>query len=115
MVSKTEAAIQQECVMWLRNNYCLAHHSPRYIMFSVPNEGIDPKEQSRKKAIGLLNGVSDTIIDTGKALIYCEFKDEKGRQTPAQVEFQSRVETLGREYWLVRSLEQFKEMVSKII
>jgi hypothetical protein len=107
----SESKIQQECVIWFTNTFCLKHHSPRLLMFSVPNEGKDAKEQSRKLQTGMLSGVSDTIIDFGKKLVYCEFKDDKGKQSDKQVKFQERVESLGREYWVIRSLEDFKTKV----
>lgn len=110
----TESAIQQECVMYFRNNFGLKHHKPRLLMFSVPNEGKNMIEQSRKKAIGLMSGVSDTIIDTGKDIIYCEFKDAKGVQSPKQKEFQEHVESLGRKYWVIRSLEEFKSYLTQL-
>ena len=37
--SLSEARIQQEIVMWYKNTYCLEHHDPRCMIFSVPNEG----------------------------------------------------------------------------
>lgn len=110
-----ESAIQQACYVWFNNTYCLKNHSPRLIMFSVPNEGMDQKEQSRKKQVGLLPGVSDTIIVLPNRVIFCEFKDDKGRQSPTQVDFQQRAESLGHEYWLVRSLEQFKQLIETFL
>lgn len=109
-MERYEDSIQQEIIMWFRNNYCLKFHNPRYVVYSVPNDGKDVKEQMRKKATGMLPGVSDFIIDTGISVLYVEVKDEKGRQKPAQEEFQQRVEALGREYWLVRSLKDFQEL-----
>jgi len=66
------------------------------------------KEQSRKKQVGLLAGASDTIIVIENRVIFCEFKDEKGRQSDKQIDFQQRVESLNHEYWIIRSLEEFK-------
>jgi len=109
----TESAIQQECVMYLRNNYGLKHHKPRILIFSVPNDGRSAVEQMRKKATGLMAGVSDTVIDTGSIIIYCEFKDYRGVQSPKQKEFQSHVESLGRLYWVIRSLEEFIEHLNR--
>ena len=107
----SESKIQQQCYLYFNNTYCLKHHEPRMLMFSVPNEGTDAKEQSRKKAGGMLPGASDTIIVLPNRVIFCEFKDSKGRQSDKQIEFQQRVESLGFEYWIIRSLEQFKEMI----
>lgn len=36
----SEAAIQQSIVRWYQNTYCLQHHSPRCMIFSIPNEGL---------------------------------------------------------------------------
>lgn len=109
----SESRIQQQCVIWFNNTFCLKHHEPRLLIFSVPNEGKDVAEQSRKIQIGLLRGVSDTIIDFGNKIVYCEFKDGTGKQSDKQREFQERVENLGREYWLIRSLEEFKKKVNE--
>lgn len=109
-----ESAIQQACYVWFNNTYCLKNHSPRLMMFSVPNEGKSAAEQMFKKATGMLSGVSDTIIVLPNRVIFCEFKDDKGKQSPTQVDFQQRAELLGHEYWLVRSLEQFKQIIETI-
>ncbi len=37
---KSESRIQQEIVTWYKNNYCLQHHNPRCMIFSIPNEGL---------------------------------------------------------------------------
>lgn len=110
---KTESRIQQDAIIWFRNNYCLKHHDPSYIIFSVPNEGRDVVEQIKKKATGMLKGASDTIIVLKGKTIYCEFKDAKGKQKPEQIKFEEKVVALGHEYWLVRSLEEFKVMIEK--
>jgi len=107
-MKKTESKIQQECLMHFRNTYCLKHHNPQCLMFSVPNEGKNAIEQMRKIQIGLMSGVSDTIIVMPNRVIFCEFKDDKGKQSPQQIDFQIKVENLGFEYWLVRSLDEFK-------
>lgn len=107
-IMKNESAIQQQCYIWFNNTYCLKHHNPRLIMFSVPNEGKNAIEQSRKKQIGMLSGASDTIIVFPNKVVFCEFKDDKGRQSEKQQDFEERVKSLGHEYWLVRSLEDFQ-------
>ena len=105
---KNESSIQQECFIWFNNTFCLKHHDPRFIMFSIPNEGKNAIEQIRKKQMGMLPGASDTIIVLDGQVIFCEFKDEKGRQSDKQKDFEQRVESLNHKYWIVRSLEEFK-------
>lgn len=111
---RTEDRIQQEYVMDFRNRYCLKHHFPRFVIFSVPNEGKDGKEQQRKVGTGLLKGVSDTIINLPGIMVYCETKTPEGVQSNDQKEFQQTVEALGFIYIIVRSKSDFYEKISKI-
>jgi len=130
---KTESKIQQSCYVHFNNTYCLKHHKPRYIFFSVPNEmgmvlrGALKREgikgslidrivrmvMSTMKNIGLLSGASDTIICLPGKVLFVEFKTEIGNQSEKQKEFEQRVKDLGLEYHLIRSLEEFKEKICK--
>lgn len=107
----TEAKTQQMIVQHYRNNYCLNHHNPQHLIFSVPNEGKSKMETLRKKATGMMAGVSDLIIITDKHTIFVEVKTEVGVQSESQKRFQKLVENLGYEYMLVRSLEDFKKQM----
>jgi hypothetical protein len=109
---KSEDKIQQEIVMWYRNTYCLIHHNPRNIIFSVPNDSKDAKEQMRKKATGLFPGVSDLIMIHFGNMYFIEVKTDVGRQSDKQKEFQTIVENQGFKYYLIKSLEKFKEILA---
>lgn len=112
----TEDYIQQEIVMWFTNNYCLKKHNPRAVIFSVPNGGKrDGREAKKLKNTGLLKGTADLVIDTGNKTVYCEVKTPTGSQSPEQIEFQQWVESLGRDYIMPRSLEEFKQLIQPII
>ena len=110
----SESKIQANCYQWYNNNFCLKHHNPRGIMFSVPNElaGSNSIAMMQAKAIGLTSGVSDTIVilPNGK-ILFIEFKDEKGKQSEKQKDFESIVTSLGYEYHLIRDLETFKTLI----
>ena len=127
MKDKTEARIQQEIVIYFNNNYCLKHHKPRCSIFSVPNEGVMQLgnilrmrfkqinfEDIIKKILfglistGLKKGVSDLIVLMPKRVIFVEVKTPTGIQSPDQKDFESLVKNLGFEYYLVRSLQDFK-------
>ena len=97
--------------MWFRNTYCLVFHKPKYCIFSVPNDGKDIKEQLRKKATGLLPGVSDLIVVLENKVLFVEVKDDKGIQSKNQIIFQTTVNNLGHYYYLVRSIDEFKNMI----
>ena len=71
-------------------------------------------ETKRKVNTGLLRGVSDLIVIIPNKIIFVELKKEKGIQSEAQKEFQKRIELLGFEYYLIRSLNQFKFLVAQL-
>lgn len=109
----SEARIQQSIVVFYRNSRCLAHHTPRCLIFSVPNEN-----QHRLMATGLTPGCSDLVVihrNTAKEapiIAFIECKSAIGRQRPAQAKFQAHVEGMGFSYDIVRSLEEFQALVA---
>lgn len=108
-MQKSESKIQQEIVVWFRNNNLKTNN----IIFSVPNEGKSAKEQMFKKATGLMPGVSDLICINDGEVIFVECKDAKGKQSDKQIKFEEVVKTQGYRYILVRSLEEFKNKLKK--
>lgn len=113
MKIKSESKIQQEIVCWFNNNYCLKHHNPRNIIFAVPNGGSrDIREAMTLKNTGLLPGVSDLIVIHNGEVLFVEVKIDTGRQSEQQKEFQNRVEQNGFKYHLVRSLDEFKPILT---
>ncbi len=62
----------------------------------------------RKLATGMLPGASDMIVIFPNTVVFVEVKTDIGRQSDVQKEFERRVNDLGFDYWLVRSLEEFK-------
>jgi hypothetical protein len=102
---KSEDKIQQEIVIYVRN------YRKDLIIFSVPNDGRNAQEQMRKKAMGLLRGVSDLILLSEHGCFFIEVKTDSGKQSEEQIKFQKAIETLGFTYHLVRSLEDFKQIV----
>ncbi len=103
---KSEYYIQCECVEWLKHNH------PGYIVFSVPNEAT-AKRASKYKRSGMLPGASDLVVVTPTGIKFVEMKNAVGRQSKAQRTFQRRLEEFGYEYYLCRSLEEFKEIIEK--
>jgi hypothetical protein len=67
----------------------------------------------KMKATGLVAGVSDLIIVQPNRVIFLELKDTNGRQSNEQKLFQEKVTALGFEYWLIRSLEEFKAKLAE--
>lgn len=106
----TENQLQQQIVIWYKNNYQI--HG-KGLIFSVPNGGSRHiLEAKTLKATGQMAGVSDLIIlqPNGKTL-FVEVKVEKGIQSEVQKIFKDKVRALGFDYYLVRSLEDVKIML----
>ena len=110
-MKKTEAKIQQEIVTWFTNTYGMKNHNPKCLIFSVPNEGKNAKEQMYKKMLGMKSGVSDLIVVMQGRVMFLEVKDDTGKQSENQIQFQNDVKALGFEYYLVRSLDDFKSIL----
>ncbi len=109
----TESKLQQEIFNFYQNNYCLKFHNPRGMIFSIPNGGTRNKlEAITMKATGLLAGASDLIVilPNGK-LMFIELKTDTGKQSDKQIDFEKRVNDLGFEYRIIRSLEEFKQLI----
>lgn len=114
---REEDILQAEIVKWYNNNYCLSIFEKRGIIFSVPNGGTRNKiEAMVLKATGLLSGVSDLIVILPNSkILFIELKNEKGIQQEKQKDFETRIKKLKLPYYLVRSLEQFKNIINENI
>jgi len=107
----SEAQIQAACVTWLWNTY----PQTRGLFFAVNNNSEHVARAMNRKAVGLVAGVSDTIfLWRGKALLI-EFKTPTGKQSAKQQEWQERAEAQGFRYYIVRSLEDFQELIRGLI
>lgn len=56
-----------------------------------------------------INGMSDIILFKNNSTIFVEVKNEKGIQSEIQKYIQKQIELQGFKYYLVRSLEEFKQ------
>ena len=109
---KTEAKVQQEMVVWFRNNY-QRKGIDKGIIFSIPNERAGGFMAMKDLLLtGLLSGVSDLIVVLKGKVIFVEVKNDKGKQSEKQILFQKQVENLGFEYHLVRNLKSFQEIIA---
>lgn len=135
MKKMSEESLQNKAVIWFNNNYCLKHHTPRLMLFTVPNEiamkvggillsiGVSNTivdkvvaiVSSSMKSVGLLPGVSDTVIVGNGRVFFVEFKLPTNYQQDNQKEFESRVTSLGHTYVVIKSLDQFQKFVKEVV
>lgn len=106
---KAESKIQQEIIMMVRSEF------QKMVIFSVPNEGKNPKEQMAKIATGLMSGVADLILLTPDGnTTFIEVKTPTGTQSPKQIKFEKKVIELGFEYYVVRDVESVRNICADI-
>jgi len=134
MKRKLEQNIQNEIVKWFTNQYCLKGKEDRCFIFAVQNElpmqlghmitnkipqakGVVEKSVAiclaQAISTGYKVGVSDLIVLMKNRIMFVELKTAVGRQREKQKEFEEIVTGLGFEYYVIRSLKDFQDVVGK--
>jgi hypothetical protein len=110
---KPEAQLQSACFRWFRMQYI--HLA--WLYFAVPNGGSrNVIEASNLKRQGVLSGIADTFLAVSTKLhhgLFVEFKHGKGRLTENQGIFKDEVENQGYGFAVVRSVDEFMEVIKK--
>ncbi|QHB40620.1 VRR-NUC domain-containing protein [Flavobacterium phage vB_FspS_snusmum6-1] len=104
-----EDLLQQKCVIWFKNNYQM--HG-KGLIFAVPNGGTRNIIEAKKlKATGTMPGVSDLIVVLDSKVLFIELKTDIGKQSDAQIIFETKITNLNHEYILIRNEEEFKNAI----
>ncbi len=128
--SKSESKIQQEIAIYYRNAFCLKHHSPRCMIFSIPNESNERKAMTLTMT-GLYPGAGDLCVihrkygsfdwDSFTGTIFFEVKSpdnksgpRKNGQSQKQIDFEDHCKAMGIPYYIVTSCEQFKHIINNL-
>lgn len=103
-----EDDLQKAMVQYFRYTH------PNDIIFAVPNGGARAARTGAiLKATGVLSGVSDLIVVMKGKVLFIEVKTPTGKQQETQKIFQKMIEMQGLPYHLVRSLDEFIDLISK--
>ena len=107
-----ESVIQESIVNFL-SMICRQYG---FLFFSVPNESITTGNTGKDfgrainlKKMGVLPGVSDLIIGWRGKMFCIEVKNEKGKQSERQINFEQWCADCGIPYVLVRSVDDVHE------
>lgn len=100
----TEHTLQLICIAEFKNQY---ERHGNGIIIPVPNE-----LAAKRKDITICIGCSDTILIFRDRVVFAEFKVGENYQLPSQKDFEQRITALGYEYHIIRSLTQFKEILT---
>jgi hypothetical protein len=106
-----EERIQRSMVTYFN----LKYPKLRGLLCSNLNNSKDKKTGGRNKALGIIPGRSDLVLYAHKTAYHIEVKTLKGRQTQRQKDWQELVELNGYDYYLVRSLDEFMDLMNKIL
>ena len=81
------------------------------MVYNNPRNMIDG---SRLKGAGLVKGVADMeYLRPNRPPLFIEFKLPGEKQLPEQIEFQEIVESIGHDYEIVTSVDEFKQLMKK--
>jgi len=106
----TESRIQADCFQWHWNTYS----NSRGRLFMVHNNPRNEIDGNRLKAMGMVAGVSDMmLLRQDKPPLCIEIKTDKGTQQRNQKEWQKVAEATGATYEIVRSLDEFKDIIER--
>ena len=112
-----DARSRTPTTMRLRSLVSLRSRDLSPLLFAVPNGGRrDHITGARLKAEGVVAGVADLLLlvpSQQHHALCIEMKTVKGRQSPAQKEWQQHAETHGYRYEVVRDFETFERVVSE--
>jgi len=106
---KSEIKVQSDAFVNIWNN----RPDLRGRIFAINNNSENAIKGAFNKAMGVLPGVSDmAFIKSSGAILWIEWKTSVGSQSSHQVAWQKLVESLGHEYVLVRSEQEFLKHIS---
>lgn len=104
-----EERLQQQIFTWHWNTL----PEQRGLLFMVHNNPANAREGAKLKAMGMLAGVSDMIYLSPKGTpMFLELKTAEGRQSAVQKQWQETIENAGYRYCIIRSLDDFKKLIS---
>lgn len=106
-----EFKIQAECAQWLWNE----KPQTRRCFILVDNNATNAVSALQKRAMGMVKGAADTFFYWEKKLYFMEFKTPTGKQSDAQILFENTAHTHAHEYIIIRSVNQFKEVINSIL
>jgi hypothetical protein len=105
----SELKLQQQCFMWHWNT----HPGQRGLLFMNYNNPKNALHGAILKGLGLVAGVADMTYLSPRGVVLIEMKWDNGKQSPVQIEWQRKVQAAGYRYEVVRTFEEFKQLIER--
>jgi len=81
-------------------------------VFAINNNSVGGARGAMNKAMGVVSGVADMcFLKANGKTCWIEWKTESGKQSPEQIKFQALCLSLGHEYHIVRSEQEFLSVI----
>lgn len=106
----SENQLQALCYTWFHNSF----PDERGLLCYNLNNSRNKIDGMANKAMGLQKGRSDMVYYTALGAVMIEFKTESGIQSPEQKEWEKHITSVGYPYHIIRSFEQFKELINAL-
>ena len=107
----SEDKIHTECYCWFHNEYPALRGLLCYNLGNSKN-AIDG---ARNRAKGLQKGRSDLVLYFNEKAYMIELKNTYGEQSNEQKDWELAVQIQGFQYFLIRSLSEFQELIKNIL
>ena len=107
----TEERLQQDIYLHFHNSY----PDLRGLLCYNLNNSKNKIDGSRNRSLGLQPGRSDLVFYYSGMAHHIEIKLPEGRQSDAQKRWQQLIEKHGFKYYVIRSLDEFKELLKCIM
>ena len=116
---ESHSRLQSAVFLWMWNE----HPELRYLCFRTMNnlttQIADPNKAKAvmavQRSMGMVKGTTDLVFYYAGRLYAFDIKVGKDRLKPEQVEFISAIKAQGGYGCEIRSLEQFKDIISRIV
>ena len=103
----THDKLQSDCFIWFHNTY----PKLRGLMWSTYNNPKNAAHGAYLKSIGMVKGVHDMQFYYNGVLYGFEFKVGSDKLRPEQIKWGKQIEMQGGEWYEIRSVEEFKQIV----
>lgn len=109
----TEEQFHVACYKWWKTS--MYRFTDDKMLFSVNNNSHDRREGAKQQAKGVVPGVSDFVLIVPHFVYFIELKLPTGTQSQDQKDFQKALIARGHIYFIVRTLTEFIDLVTKLI
>lgn len=117
----TELRMQYECYTWFHNSYPYERGYLYRIKNELDNypakksESDRVRQLSENKSTGVIKGVSDLCYLSAYGPVFIELKIPGGVQSKEQKEWAEKVTRRGFRYFVVWSLQEFKDLMDTLV